>query len=108
MSLSLTRNHRWLRIVIGLSLFVFLGRAYGQVTVQEAGNILPDGSAFLLLEGESAFELNDDVDETTFLKDLSKQHISIIGMGSNKLRMVTHLDYSDAMHEKVLKLLPII
>ncbi|WP_115462880.1 threonine aldolase family protein [Winogradskyella aurantiaca] len=54
------------------------------------------------------FELNNDVDEVTYLEDLNKHLISIIGMGSNKLRMVTHLDYSEAMHEKMLKLLPII
>jgi len=54
------------------------------------------------------FELNDDVNETEFMNNLQKHQIAIIGMGSNKLRMVTHLDYSDAMHETVLKLLPTI
>jgi threonine aldolase len=54
------------------------------------------------------FELNDDVDEADFLKKLNKHQIAIIGMGSNKLRMVTHMDYSQDMHEKVLNLLPAI
>ena len=48
------------------------------------------------------FELNDAVDETKFLSNLSKKDIHIIGMGSNKLRMVTHLDYTNAMHDKLL------
>ncbi|QNK77637.1 PLP-dependent transferase [Winogradskyella sp. PAMC22761] len=48
------------------------------------------------------FELNDDVDESHFLKQLIEKNIHIIGMGSNKLRMVTHLDYTDQMHEKLL------
>jgi len=48
------------------------------------------------------FELNDGVDEAQFLNNLKEKHIHIIGMGSNKLRMVTHLDYTDQMHDKLL------
>ena len=51
------------------------------------------------------FELNDDIDETQFLNILKDKNIHIIGMGSNKLRMVTHLDYTDQMHKKLLNLL---
>ena len=51
------------------------------------------------------FELNDDVDETQFLNTLNQKNIKIIGMGSNKLRMVTHLDYTDMMHNKLLTVL---
>lgn len=51
------------------------------------------------------FELNKDVDEVRFLNKLEEKSIKIIGMGSNKLRMVTHLDYTDLMHEKLLKTL---
>lgn len=51
------------------------------------------------------FELNDDVDETQFLNRLKEQNIHIIGMGSGKLRMVTHLDYTNQMHEKLLSIL---
>ena len=43
--------------------------------------------------------------ETDFLNRLSEKGIQIIGMGSNKLRMVTHLNYSDAMHERLLQIL---
>lgn len=51
------------------------------------------------------FELTDDVDENKFLKKLNANGIYIIGMGSNKLRMVTHLDYTDEMHYQLLKTL---
>jgi threonine aldolase len=48
------------------------------------------------------FELNDDVDESKFLNSLKEKNIHIIGMGSHKLRMVTHLDYTNEMHGKLL------
>ncbi|GAA3574388.1 GntG family PLP-dependent aldolase [Snuella lapsa] len=51
------------------------------------------------------FELNNDVDEVTFKQCLASKDIHIIGMGGGKLRMVTHLDYTDAMHHKVLQVL---
>ncbi len=51
------------------------------------------------------FELNKDVNETEFIQKLKDKNVHIIGMGTNKLRIVTHLDYTDAMHEKFLKTL---
>ncbi|SFD07006.1 threonine aldolase family protein [Algibacter pectinivorans] len=48
------------------------------------------------------FELNKDVDENLFIKKLIDKNIYIINMGSNKLRIVTHLDYTDIMHDYVL------
>lgn len=48
------------------------------------------------------FELNDTISETDFLNKLKTKNIHIIGMGSNKLRMVTHLDYTNNMHEVLL------
>lgn len=51
------------------------------------------------------FELEPHVDETEFLQQLSDKDIRIIGMGSNKLRMVTHLDYTDSMHNRLLEVL---
>lgn len=51
------------------------------------------------------FELNNDINETIFLKKLSDKNIHIISMGSNKLRMVTHLDYTNDMHETLLNVL---
>lgn len=51
------------------------------------------------------FELDDNTSETDFLNKLKKKNIHIIGMGSHKLRMVTHLDYTDSMHEALLTVL---
>ncbi|GAA3641134.1 threonine aldolase family protein [Flavivirga jejuensis] len=51
------------------------------------------------------FQLNPDVNETAFVQKLADKNIYIISMGSNKLRMVTHLDYTDAMHDKLLSAL---
>lgn len=51
------------------------------------------------------FELNDSMSESNFLQKLEAENIFIIGMGGGKLRMVTHLDYSNAMHDKLLETL---
>ena len=51
------------------------------------------------------FELNENIDETNFVKKLKDQGILIIGMGGGKLRIVTHLDYTDKMHKQVLQVL---
>ncbi|WP_179344816.1 threonine aldolase family protein [Winogradskyella ursingii] len=51
------------------------------------------------------FELNKTVSETHFLEKLNSKNVRIIGMGSNKLRMVTHLDYTDEMHSRLLEIL---
>jgi len=48
------------------------------------------------------FELDKSIDEATFFNTLKEEDILIISMGSNKLRMVTHLDYSQSMHEVLL------
>ncbi|RED49391.1 threonine aldolase family protein [Seonamhaeicola aphaedonensis] len=51
------------------------------------------------------FELNDDVNENEFVQKLANKNIHIISMGGHKLRVVTHLDYTNNMHEKFLRLL---
>lgn len=51
------------------------------------------------------FELEDSVDENLFLTNLENNDIKIISMGSNKLRMVTHLDYTEEMHQKLMNIL---
>lgn len=52
------------------------------------------------------FELDESkMEEATFEAKLAKKKISIIGMGQGKLRMVTHLDYTDEMHAYTLKVL---
>lgn len=49
------------------------------------------------------FNLEDDVDEAAFLKAMSDKNILMITMGQGKLRLVTHLDFTDDMLEVVLK-----
>ena len=51
------------------------------------------------------FELDDTIKENDFLTTLEEKNIFIIGMGSNKLRMVTHLDYTNDMHARLLDIL---
>ena len=51
------------------------------------------------------FELNDGIDDSDFLKRLNDKNIRISNMVSRKLRMVTHLDYTDEMHNKFRALL---
>ena len=51
------------------------------------------------------FELNDAINENDFVQKLVQQDIHIISMGSSKLRMVTHLDYTNNMHEKLISIL---
>lgn len=51
------------------------------------------------------FYLSEGIPEEKFLKDLNKNHIRISTMGQGKLRIVTHLDYTDTMHEKFLQYL---
>jgi len=52
------------------------------------------------------FELDEALlTENEFLERLSENNIQIIGMGQGKLRMVTHLDYTEAMHNTTLDIL---
>ncbi|AYN68281.1 threonine aldolase [Euzebyella marina] len=43
--------------------------------------------------------------EKQFLDKLKENGVSIIGMGQGKLRIVTHLDYTDGMHKSFLEIL---
>ncbi|MEO1012755.1 MAG: GntG family PLP-dependent aldolase [Bacteroidota bacterium] len=52
------------------------------------------------------FEIREDyLSEDVFLKKLHEKGVKIIGMGQGKLRMVTHLGYTDRMHENLLSIL---
>lgn len=48
------------------------------------------------------FELDKSIDEKGFVQILKNKKIHISGMGGGKLRMVTHLDYTNTMHEFLL------
>ena len=52
------------------------------------------------------FELDESKKTAeAFEAELQKEGIHIIGMGGGKLRMVTHLDYTEEMHTKVLEVI---
>ncbi len=51
------------------------------------------------------FELANHVDAEEFITNLKLKNILISNMGGGKLRMVTHLDYSDTMHKNLLETL---
>ncbi len=51
------------------------------------------------------FYLRDASKEENFMKELQKKNIRISNMGQGKLRIVTHLDYSEEMHKKFLGVL---
>lgn len=48
------------------------------------------------------FYVSDGVDENAFVNKLEEKDILIISMGDGKLRMVTHLDFTDEMLERVI------
>lgn len=52
------------------------------------------------------FEIDESkMTSKRFLDQLAQNQVSIIGMGQGKLRIVTHLDYTDEMHGHFLKVL---
>lgn len=51
------------------------------------------------------FYLADTLSEDAFIKDLRNHKVLISNMGQGKLRIVTHLDYTDSMHARFLDLL---
>lgn len=46
------------------------------------------------------FSLQQNIDELVFMKQLEKQDIHISAMGKGKLRIVTHLDYTQEQHDR--------
>ena len=52
------------------------------------------------------FELDETlISAPQFLENLQQDGIHLIGMGQGKLRIVTHMDYTDAMHQRLLAVL---
>lgn len=51
------------------------------------------------------FQLAPEIDDKLFMDKLKQKGIAISAMGVGKLRIVTHLDYKDVMHEYVLEVL---
>jgi threonine aldolase len=51
------------------------------------------------------FYLTEGVSEEKFMSDLLQKNIKISNMGEGKLRIVTHLDYTEEMHQLFLEVL---
>ena len=51
------------------------------------------------------FQVKKGLDENAFVEALGKQNILIISMGEGKLRMVTHLEFTDEMLSKVIRVI---
>lgn len=83
--------------------------AEDHIRAKEIGKALAQMSSIKTVEPIETniviFELNKDVNEKQFIQKLTDKDIHIIGMGSNKLRMVTHLGYTSHMHDRFLKCL---
>ena len=58
----------------------------------------PIETNIVIFEIDESFMTSDQ-----FVYKLKEKNILIIGMGQGKLRMVTHLDYTNDMHEELLK-----
>ncbi|MGB0896303.1 MAG: threonine aldolase family protein [Flavobacteriaceae bacterium] len=51
------------------------------------------------------FYLTDDINEDDFIAKMKTHNILLISMGGGKLRMVTHLNYTNDMHEACMQVL---
>lgn len=51
------------------------------------------------------FTLDENMDEMVYIEKLREKRIEIISMGDSKLRIVTHLNYTDEMHDRLLTVL---
>ena len=51
------------------------------------------------------FQIEKSIETDDFLNKMSNQNIKLISMGDNKLRLVTHKDYTNQMHEKFLEII---
>ena len=76
---------------------------------KEIAAVLQQSKAVLSVEPVETniviFKLNPNLDEAFFLDKLKAHDILVSDMGSGKLRMVTHLDYTDEMHTNLLEIL---
>ena len=74
---------------------------------KQIAEVLTDSSFIKKVESVETsiiiFYVADHIDETEFVEKLAQKDILIVGMGHGKLRIVTHLDFTDAMLEKLLK-----
>lgn len=51
------------------------------------------------------FYINEGISEDDFIVKMKANNVLLISMGGGKLRMVTHLDYTNEMHQSCMKVL---
>lgn len=51
------------------------------------------------------FQLKSNYDSNIFLNKMLKSGVKLISMGDNKLRIVTHKDYNNEMHQKFIEII---
>ena len=51
------------------------------------------------------FYVDKTIGDATFIEKMKAEHILLTPMGEGKIRIVTHLDYTNEMHEKLLQIL---
>ncbi|WP_027075553.1 threonine aldolase family protein [Maribacter antarcticus] len=78
---------------------------------KEIGSLLSDVNYIKKVEPIETNIVIFEIDENYYSSEvfttmLLQKDIHIISMGQGKLRMVTHLDYTDAMHDCLLHILP--
>ena len=49
------------------------------------------------------FYVDDKIGDTNFIQQMASKNILLTPMGEGKIRIVTHLDYTNEMHEILLK-----
>jgi len=54
------------------------------------------------------FYLKEGIDENEFLDKMKQNNVLMVSMGDGKLRMVTHLNYSDEMHDACMRVLKVL
>ena len=77
---------------------------------KEIGEVLQDLAIIKKVEPIETniiiFEIDEEqMSADDFVKRLQERNVELIGMGQGKLRIVTHLDYSDAQHDAFLSIL---
>jgi threonine aldolase len=78
---------------------------------KEIGSVLSDLKYIKKVEPIETNIVIFEIDENYYSSEaftaiLLQKDIHIISMGQGKLRMVTHLDYTDAMHDRLMSILP--
>lgn len=73
---------------------------------QEIASILKKASYIKKVEPVETniviFYVNDTLSDADFIQKMKEKHILLTPMGEGKIRIVTHLDYTDAMHQQLL------